>query len=177
MTSKGIVLLIGIIGCLYTASGQNKEELFSIMGLEMLELARVDNTVNSKIEISSVSGKEMVNTSDTWSDITSIFRPSRWRDPFRVGGPFSFLNLECWFLSPLRTLKTFIGTAVVIGGIGLLISHFVRDDSTSDKDSSSYLDGKHNFGSSTETGSFSKDGSSSSSDSYGEEGGYVEEER
>jgi hypothetical protein len=58
----------------------------------------------------------------TWSDLTSVFRPSRWKNPVRPGGPLSFLNLECWISEPGRTAKTFVGTAVVVGGIAAVAS-------------------------------------------------------
>ena len=51
----------------------------------------------------------------TWSDLTAVFRPSRWRLPIRVGEPLSFLNWRAWHEAPGRTAKIFAGVVVVVG--------------------------------------------------------------
>lgn len=59
---------------------------------------------------------------DTWSDLTAIFRPSRWQKPFGFGGPLSFVNPEAWSIFPERTTTTLIGTVVTVGGLAVIIS-------------------------------------------------------
>ncbi|TFH13502.1 MAG: hypothetical protein E4H02_11725 [Lentisphaerales bacterium] len=59
---------------------------------------------------------------DTWSDLTAIFRPSRWQKPFGFGGPLSFVNPEAWSVFPERTTTTLIGTVVTVGGLAVIIS-------------------------------------------------------
>lgn len=36
----------------------------------------------------------------TWSDLTAFFRPSRWKNPFALGGSLSWLNFGAWGESP-----------------------------------------------------------------------------
>jgi len=51
----------------------------------------------------------------TWSDLTAMFRPSRWGSPFREGGSLSWLNYKAWANVPGRTGKVLLGEAIVIG--------------------------------------------------------------
>jgi hypothetical protein len=53
----------------------------------------------------------------TWSDLTALFRPSRWKNPFAAGGALSWLNAGAWRDAPGRTAKVLAGEAVVAGAI------------------------------------------------------------
>ena len=57
----------------------------------------------------------MAREFSTWSDLTAVFRPSRWRLPIRVGEPLSFLNYRAWKEAPGRTAKILVGVVVVAG--------------------------------------------------------------
>jgi uncharacterized membrane protein YgcG len=119
-----------------------------------------------------------------WSDMTAVFRPSRWADPFRPGGPLSFLNLECWFTVPGRTSLTFLGTAVVAGGVVALTSGNDKDDSSttttttttpSGSGSSGSKNKPDNSDSSSDSGTSGGSGGSGGSSGDGG-GGFTEEE-
>ena len=56
----------------------------------------------------------LTKTFGTWSDLTAMFRPSRWRSPFREGGSLSWLNYKSWANAPGRTCKVLTGEAVVV---------------------------------------------------------------
>jgi hypothetical protein len=51
----------------------------------------------------------------TWSDMTAIFRPSRWSSPFKDGGSLSWLTIGAWADAPGRTAKVLLGEAIVVG--------------------------------------------------------------
>jgi hypothetical protein len=51
----------------------------------------------------------------TWSDLTAVFRPSRWSNPLAVGGSLSWLNYKAWANEPGRTGKVLLGEAIVAG--------------------------------------------------------------
>ena len=53
----------------------------------------------------------------TWSDLTAMFRPSRWKDPFAVGGSLSWLNYRAWQEDVDRTGKVLIGELIVAGAV------------------------------------------------------------
>jgi len=55
------------------------------------------------------------NEFSTWSDLTAMFRPSRWRHPLQVGGSLSWLNFRAWSQEPARTGTVLLGEAIVIG--------------------------------------------------------------
>lgn len=57
----------------------------------------------------------------TWSDLTAFFRPSRWKNPFAVGGALSWLNFGAWGAAPGRTAKVLAGEAVVAGTVTAVI--------------------------------------------------------
>lgn len=57
----------------------------------------------------------------TWSDLTAMFRPSRWHNPFREGGSLSWFNYKAWANVPGRTAKILLGEAIVIGGAYAII--------------------------------------------------------
>ena len=70
----------------------------------------------------------------TWSDMTAIFRPSRWRNPFRQGGSLSWLNYKAWGAAPGRTAKVLLGEAIVAGA-GYAIYEATQDDDDDNGDS------------------------------------------
>jgi hypothetical protein len=51
----------------------------------------------------------------TWSDMTALFRPSRWRNPLRPGGSLSWMNYKSWRDEPGRTGKVLLGEVIVVG--------------------------------------------------------------
>lgn len=69
----------------------------------------------------------------TWSDLTAMFRPSRWMSPFAAGGTLSWLNYKAWRDEPGRTGKVLLGEAIVVGA-GYAIYEATRS-SDSDSDS------------------------------------------
>ncbi len=66
----------------------------------------------------------------TWSDMTALFRPSRWRNPLRTGGTLSWLNYRAWRDAPGRTGKVLLGQ-VVVGGAGYAIHEATRSSGSS----------------------------------------------
>ncbi|MBP7831292.1 MAG: hypothetical protein KA248_15395 [Kiritimatiellae bacterium] len=76
----------------------------------------------------------------TWSDLTAFFRPSRWKNPFALGGALSWLNFGAWSESPGRTAKVFAGEAVVAGTITAVIIA-TSDSGGDDKDEPPPTDG------------------------------------
>ncbi len=61
-------------------------------------------------------GAVVVKEVSTWSDMTAMFRPSRWRHPIAEGGTLSWLNYNAWAAAPGHTLKILSGEVIVIGG-------------------------------------------------------------
>jgi hypothetical protein len=45
----------------------------------------------------------------SWSDLTAVFRPSRWKSPVAEGGSLSWLNYKAWAAAPARTGKVLGG--------------------------------------------------------------------
>lgn len=60
----------------------------------------------------------------TWSDMTAIFRPSRWAHPIAAGGTLSWLNYNAWSGEPGRTTKVLAGEVIVIGSTYFLLQAF-----------------------------------------------------
>ncbi len=49
------------------------------------------------------------------SDISALFRPSRWRRPLRPGGIISWVNPRAWHREPYRTATVLMGEVLFIG--------------------------------------------------------------
>ena len=64
----------------------------------------------------------------TWSDITALFRPSRWANPMAAGGSLSWLNPGAWSAAPGRTAKVLVGELVVAGAVVAVVSAASDDD-------------------------------------------------
>lgn len=60
----------------------------------------------------------------TWSDMTAMFRPSRWRHPLSEGGPLSWLNYKVWAAAPGRTAKVLAGEVITLGGTYYILEAF-----------------------------------------------------
>ena len=65
-----------------------------------------------------------VKEASTWSDMTAIFRPSRWRHPIAEGGTLSWLNYNAWAAAPARTVKVLAGEVIVLGSTYFLLEAF-----------------------------------------------------
>ena len=76
----------------------------------------------------------------TWSDLTALFRPSRWKNPVTVGGALSWLNGSAWREAPGRTAKVLGGEAIVAGAVtaGIVAA---SDGGGKDKDEPPTTDG------------------------------------
>lgn len=61
-------------------------------------------------------GAVVVKEASTWSDMTAMFRPSRWAHPIAAGGTLSWLNYNAWANEPGHTAKVLGGEVIVIGG-------------------------------------------------------------
>ncbi|OGV62678.1 MAG: hypothetical protein A2283_04430 [Lentisphaerae bacterium RIFOXYA12_FULL_48_11] len=57
----------------------------------------------------------------SWSDLTAVFRPSRWKNPFSEGGSLSWLNYKAWGNVPGRTAKVLLGEVIVVGATYAII--------------------------------------------------------
>jgi hypothetical protein len=68
----------------------------------------------------AVAAKEF----STWSDMTAIFRPSRWAHPIAEGGTLSWLNYNAWAAAPGRTVKVLAGEAIVLGSTYFILEAF-----------------------------------------------------
>ncbi len=77
----------------------------------------------------------VVHRFSTWSDMTALFRPSRWRHPIRAGGTLSWLNPKAWRDEPGRTGKVLLGEAIILGA-----GYAIYESSRSDKDKSKKSD-------------------------------------
>ncbi len=53
----------------------------------------------------------------TWSDLTAVFRPSRWRHGLQAGGALSWLNANAWREAPGRTAKVLAGELILAGAV------------------------------------------------------------
>ncbi|MGE4488124.1 MAG: hypothetical protein AB7E95_01115 [Kiritimatiellales bacterium] len=53
----------------------------------------------------------------TWSDLTALFRPSRWKQALEPGGMISWVNPLAWSKAPARTGKVLLGEVVVVGAV------------------------------------------------------------
>jgi hypothetical protein len=51
----------------------------------------------------------------SWSDLTALFRPSRWSSPFMPGGALSWLNVQAWRNDAGQTARILLGELVVVG--------------------------------------------------------------
>jgi hypothetical protein len=60
----------------------------------------------------------------TWSDMTAMFRPSRWRHPIAEGGTLSWLNYKAWAAAPGRTVKILAGELITLGGTYYILEAF-----------------------------------------------------
>lgn len=60
----------------------------------------------------------------TWSDMTAMFRPSRWRHPLAEGGTLSWLNYKAWAAAPGRTIKVLSGELITLGGTYYILEAF-----------------------------------------------------
>jgi hypothetical protein len=60
----------------------------------------------------------------TWSDMTALFRPSRWAHPIAAGGTLSWLNYNAWADEPGRTTKVLAGEVIVLGSTYFLLEAF-----------------------------------------------------
>jgi hypothetical protein len=60
----------------------------------------------------------------TWSDMTAMFRPSRWRHPLSEGGTLSWLNYKVWAAAPWRTTKVLAGELITLGGTYYILEAF-----------------------------------------------------
>ena len=115
----------------------------------------------------------------TWSDLTAIFRPSRWKNPLREGGSLSWLNYAAWGNAPQRTGEILLGEAIVAGATCAIVNNShdrhqneqpaVTTPAASSSSSSSDGRSTSSGGSSTSSGgsSTSSSGSSTSSSSGG----------
>lgn len=63
----------------------------------------------------SGGGPVVVKTASTWSDMTAMFRPSRWAHPIAAGGTLSWLNYHAWAEEPGRTTKVLAGEVIILG--------------------------------------------------------------
>jgi hypothetical protein len=61
-------------------------------------------------------GTVVAEEASIWSDMTAMFRPSRWRHPIKEGGTLSWLNYHAWAAAPGHTAKILSGEVIVIGG-------------------------------------------------------------
>ncbi len=64
----------------------------------------------------------------SWSDLTAMFRPSRWKNPIAEGGSLSWLNYNAWASVPGRTGKVLLGEAAVAGVLFFIIDASNNDD-------------------------------------------------
>lgn len=71
-----------------------------------------------------VGGAVAAKEFSTWSDMTAIFRPSRWRHPIAEGGTLSWLNYNAWSAVPGRTVKVLAGEVIVLGSTYFLLEAF-----------------------------------------------------
>jgi len=60
-------------------------------------------------------GAVAVKEASTWSDMTALFRPSRWAHPVAAGGILSWLNYNAWADEPGRTTKVLAGEVIILG--------------------------------------------------------------
>jgi len=60
----------------------------------------------------------------TWSDMTAMFRPSRWRHPIAEGGTLSWLNYKAWAAAPTRTAKILAGEVITLAGTYYILEAF-----------------------------------------------------
>ncbi|HRZ11751.1 MAG TPA: hypothetical protein P5567_04765 [Kiritimatiellia bacterium] len=102
-------------------------------------LARASAVEDSRAELVLFTSGDSVGAGvhtefSTWSDLTAFFRPSRWKNPFAVGGTLSWLNFGAWGEAPGRTAKVLAGEAVVAGTITAVI--IATGDSGGDDDDS-----------------------------------------
>lgn len=74
------------------------------------------------VPASAGGGAVAVKKASTWSDMTAMFRPSRWAHPIVAGGALSWLNYHAWADEPGRTTKVLAGEAIVIGTAWWLIA-------------------------------------------------------
>jgi hypothetical protein len=65
-----------------------------------------------------------VKEASTWSDMTAMFRPSRWRHPIAEGGTLSWLNYKAWAAAPGRTVKVLAGELITLGGTYYVLEAF-----------------------------------------------------
>jgi hypothetical protein len=81
------------------------------------------------------AGIVVTHNFSTWSDMTALFRPSRWRNPLRAGGSLSWLNYKSWRDEPGRTGKVLLGEVIVVGA-GYAIYEATRSSDNSKGDDS-----------------------------------------
>ncbi len=88
-----------------------------------------------KVSVMANNNEVMVGVSQdfsTWSDMTAIFRPSRWKNPLRQGGSVSWLNYKAWGSAPGRTAKVLLGEAIVAGAAYAIYDATQDDDDDSE---------------------------------------------
>jgi uncharacterized membrane protein YgcG len=66
-----------------------------------------------------------------FEDITAVFRPSRWREPFAVGGPLSWLNYRAWMDDPHRT-GLILASEVIMAAVVYAVIEYQDDDAARD---------------------------------------------
>lgn len=88
----------------------------------LAQAGAVGSGASSVAPASASAGVSATQEASTWSDMTSIFRPSRWRHPISEGGPLSWLNYNAWVAAPGRTAKVLAGDAIIIGAAYFAIS-------------------------------------------------------
>ncbi len=101
----------------------------------------------------------------SWSDLTAMFRPSRWSNPFRAGGTLCWLNYYSWASVPGRTAKVLLGEAIIAGAVVAIVEGTRDDDSSSSSSTSSSSSSGSSSTSSSSSGSSSTSSSSSGSSS------------
>lgn len=133
--SKGMAIVAGagvlVIGaCVAMAADQAIKNVpaQSKLSLSPLSMADIDKgflvaqapEAGPSIGLHAAEGGIQVGVKQefsTWSDLTAMFRPSRWKNPFREGGSLSWLNYKAWGNAPARTGKVFLGEAIVAGAV------------------------------------------------------------
>jgi len=74
-----------------------------------------EDPASGALASSAGGGTVAVKEASTWSDMTALFRPSRWAHPIAVGGTLSWLNYHAWADKPGRTTKVLAGEVIILG--------------------------------------------------------------
>jgi hypothetical protein len=85
---------------------------------DYLKCPKCGTVERSSLFVAATAGGAMVGVThnfSTWSDMTALFRPSRWRNPLRPGGSLSWMNYKSWRDEPGRTGKVLLGEVIVVG--------------------------------------------------------------